>query len=762
IEALVRRGLVCKNIHIRPPTARPRHVNAVRLSMNLDDARKLVPSLVPADAASTVWQATSKYRERVPALPPPQARACVYLREHTDGVTSAELKTALGTTTATLRALEKNEWIVRTRQPNPSSPRAAHLNHIVEFLARENDSVWVSAVYAATDASLADLKKLEAAGIVALETTEFIRDPLAHKTFMPVSPPTLTPEQDAAWQEIKRALDDSLSSSFIPSDVSPKRLYILPSSFLLHGVTGSGKTEIYLDAIDHVLAQGKQAIALIPEISLTPQTLRRFGARFGNRLGVIHSQLSIGERYDTWRRIRDGKIDVVIGPRSALFAPLPRLGLVVLDEEHDASYKSDVEFPHSPAYHARQVALEMARTQNVVVILGSATPDVETYANAVGSQHAAQRGELKLLELPQRVIAHETERAPVRYQELPPVEIVDMRAELVQGNRSMFSRALRAALDETLVRGEQAILFLNRRGTAQAVVCRDCGHVVKCPRCNNPYTLHTFGDQTARELVCHHCGKHGAIPRHCPNCGSTRIRGLGVGTEKLEDAVRAEFPRARTLRWDRDVTQGKEAHAEILETFLRGEANVLIGTQMIAKGLDLPRVTLVGVVNADISLFLPDFRAAERTFQLLTQVAGRAGRSALGGRALLQTYNPEHYAIQTAARHAYHDFYQREIEFRRVAAYPPARPLTRLLFTGASVKIAREASETLARLLSDRIRRHGILDVEMIGPAPAFFAKLRGKYRQHILLKGKGARDLLALYPLPYGWRIDVDPLDLL
>jgi primosomal protein N' (replication factor Y) len=523
----------------------------------------------------------------------------------------------------------------------------------------------------------------------------------------------------------------------------------------LHGVTGSGKTEIYLDAIAHTLAQGKQAIALIPEIALTPQTIRRFGARFGERIGILHSRLSVGERFDTWRRIRNGEIDVVIGPRSALLAPLPRLGIIVVDEEHDASYKSDVEFPHMPAYHAREVALQMARAQNIVVILGSATPDVETFDRA-------RRGELQLLELPQRVIAHEKNDAPVRYQELPPVEIVDLRLELKRGNRSMFSQALRDALNETLARGEQAILFLNRRGTAQTVVCRDCGHVVKCPRCNNPYTLHTFGDQTARHLVCHHCGKQGAMPRKCPTCGSTRIRGLGVGTEKLEQAVRDEFPRAQTLRWDMDVTQGKDAHQEILDAFLRGDANVLIGTQMIAKGLDLPRVTLVGAVNADTGLFLPDFRAAERTFQLLTQVAGRAGRSALGGRAILQTYNPEHYAIQTAAKHAYHEFFEREMSFRRAAGYPPARALTRLLFTGDSAKIAQDAAQTLTRLLQDRVRRHGILDIELIGPAPAFFAKLRGKHRQHLLLKGKGAHELLSLYPLPHGWRVDVEPLDLL
>ena len=735
-ETLVRRGLINKTARVRPPNAKPRYLKTARLLMPIENARAKISELARADASTTTWSLSEKFQELIPALSPPQARACVYIREHGNAVTSSALEAALGTTSATLRELEKEGWLVRDAAPNLASAPAARLNAIIEFLARETDAVWVSEIYAAAQCTLADLKKLERAGIVAIEDTEFIRDPLAHKTFLPVIPPTLTHAQNAAWQHIQRALD-------APGG----------SAFLLHGVTGSGKTEIYLDAIAHALAQNKQAIALVPEISLTPQTIRRFGARFGERIGIIHSQLSPGERYDTWRRIRDEKIDVVIGPRSALFAPLSRLGIIVIDEEHDASYKSDVEFPHMPAYHARAVALEIARTRNVVVILGSATPDVATYERA-------QRGELQLLTLPQRVIAHEKQNAPVRYQELPPVEIVDLRAELKQGNRSMFSQSLRAAMDETLARGEQAILFLNRRGTAQAVVCRDCGHVVKCSRCNNPYTLHTFGDQTARDLVCHHCGKHSAMPRKCPKCSSARIRGLGVGTEKLEEAVRAEFPRAVTLRWDTDVTQGKDAHAEILDAFLSGEANVLIGTQMIAKGLDLPRVTLVGVVNADTSLFLPDFRAAERTFQLLTQVAGRAGRSALGGRAILQTYNPEHYAIQTAARHAYNEFFERELAFRRAAAYPPVRPLTRLLFTGDSPKIAQDASEALAVLLRDRVRRFGILDIDILGPVPAFFAKLRGKHRRQILLKGKGARELLALYPLAQGWRIDTDPMD--
>lgn len=737
-DSLVRRGLITKSTRVRPPAAKPLLVDKVRLITDPAAATVRIRALVPPDRNAAMWTLSSAYHELVPALPVPQARACVYLREHGGTATTQELETTLGTTMATLHDLEKAGWVVRTAPPNLNSPLALRLNAVIALLAQTH-SLRVNTVYAGTNATLGDLRKLQRAGIVEIETVQVLRDPLADRTFVPVPPPTLTREQDAVWQEIRRALDEPIPNS----------------AFLLHGVTGSGKTEIYLEAIAHTLSNNRQAIALIPEIALTPQTIRRFGARFGERLGIIHSQLSVGERYDTWRRIRDGEIDVVIGPRSALFAPLPRLGIIVLDEEHDSSYKSSVEFPHMPAYHAREVALHIARAQNVVVLLGSATPDVETFDRA-------RRGELRLLELPQRVIAHESNDAPVRYQELPPVEIVDLRTELKRGNRSMFSESLRVALNETLARGEQAILFLNRRGTAQTVVCRDCGYVVKCPRCQNPYTLHTFGDPTTRALVCHHCGRHGTMPRVCPNCGGTRIRGLGAGTEKLEQAVRAEFPNALTLRWDMDVTQGKDAHEEILDAFLRGDANVLIGTQMIAKGLDLPRVTLVGALNADTALFLPDFRAAERTFQLLTQVAGRAGRSALGGRAILQTYNPEHYAIQTAARHAYREFFEREMSFRRSAAYPPTRALTRLLFTGDSAKMAQEASQTLARLLQDRVRRDGILDVELIGPAPAFFVKLRGRYRQHILLKGNGAQQLLASYPLPHGWRVDVDPLDLL
>lgn len=791
VNTLVDRGVLSKRTNVRPATARPRRVDTMRLTVPRETARAVIASLdrrtavlralaaanapltqkelvaqtrvgeatlvrlekeglVERSARSSRYALTPAYVDEVPALPAAQARVCVYLREHDGSATGEELERVLEISALTLSSLREHGWIEKIQEPSrivlrdsrqvPAlSPGHARLLAVVDLLAQEPQPMWVSALYAATDAKRADLEKLEQLGLAELDSTEIVRDPLAGRTFTPTAPPTLTSEQQAAWAEIDRALTDLERGG----------------AFLLFGVTGSGKTEIYLDAIDKVLAHGKQAIALVPEISLTPQTIRRFGARFGERIGVIHSRLSEGERFDTWRRIRDGKIDVVIGARSALFSPLPRLGLVVLDEEHDASYKNDVEFPNQPGYHARELALEMARAHGIVTILGSATPDVETFARA-------QRGELRLLELPQRVIAHETDTAPVRYQELPPVEIVDLRAELKEGNRSVFSRALKGALEETLARGEQAILFLNRRGSASAYVCRDCGQAVRCVRCANPYTLHMYGDETAKELVCHHCGKRANIPRRCPNCGSTRIRGLGLGTEKLEENVRQEFPAARPLRWDFDVTQGKDAHEILLEKFVRGEANVLIGTQMIAKGLDLARVTLVGVINADTGLYLPDFRASERTFQLLTQVAGRAGRSARGGKAIVQSYTPEHYAIQLAAGHDFAEFFKRELAFRREAGYPPFRPLIRLLYSSENARQAREASEAFGAQLQERIRREGLLDVEVIGPAPAFFQRLRGRYRHHILLKGKGAHDLLAAYPPPPNWRIDVEQLDVL
>ena len=634
---------------------------------------------------------------------------------------------------------------------------------VVDFLRGESGAVWVSAVYAETDCTRADLQKLEAAGVVALEEEEVWRDSLAERVFDVVEPPKLTLEQERAFQQIISGFRFQVSSG------QPETLNLKPETFLLHGVTGSGKTEIYMRALAEIIAQGKQGIVLVPEISLTPQTIRRFGARF-KRVAVVHSQLSIGERYDTWRRCRDGLVDVVIGARSALFAPLPNLGLIAMDEEHDPSYKQ-AEMPH---YHAREVALELARRVGATVIFGDATPDVETY-------YRATRGEFTLLELPKRVMGHRAvieheasqfairnsqlavheagaDYAEARYLELPPVEIVDLRAELKVGNRSMFSRALQREMARVLAAREQVILFLNRRGTATFILCRDCGHVFKCRRCDNPMTFHGSGDQ----LVCHHCNRRERVPTKCPQCGGARIRYFGVGTEKVEAEIQAMFPKARTLRWDWDVTRGKESHEAILEKFTMRQADILIGTQMIAKGLDMPFVTLVGVISADTSLNLPDFRAGERTFQLLTQVAGRAGRSILGGKVIVQTYNPDHYAIVAASAHDYRSFYEREIAFRREQGYPPFNRLIRLLYSHANDKRAQEESARMFGVLQTRIAQRGLPSLDLIGPAPAFFHRVRGGYRYQIILRGQDPHALIADLALPLGWRVDVDPVSVL
>ncbi len=748
---------------------------------------------------------TSRYSQDLPARPAAQARTLVYLRERATPVPTAELRNAIKASALVLRALEAKGYIERTctepavllkLEPRAAIEQAKRLRKtgryaaIVDYLRAEKEPVWISAVYAATGCSRGDLQKLAAAGVVTLEEQEVWRDPLASRAFEVVEPPVLTPGQQAVWQEIvtelhrfrlqsyglpvtssKLRVSELQGSAEQPETLKPAALK--PAVFLLHGVTGSGKTEIYLRALAETVAQGRQGIVLVPEIALTPQTIRRFGARF-KRLAVLHSRLSLGERYDTWRRCRDGHIDLVIGSRSALFAPLPRLGLIVLDEEHEPAYKQE----SAPHYHARQVAIEWARRVGATVILGSATPDVETY-------YRATRGEFKLLELPQRIMGHRgviestlaefglrganlavrevsTGYRDARYLDLPPVQVVDLRAELKAGNRSIFSRALQQELAHTLVRREQAILFLNRRGAATFVLCRDCGNVFRCKRCDSPMTYHLTGQGLGGLLICHHCNRRDRVPSRCPACGSVRIRYFGVGTQRVEEEIHALFPKARTLRWDFDVTRGKESHEALLERFVQHQADILIGTQMIAKGLDLPLVTLVGVVSADTSLNLPDFRAGERTFQLLTQVAGRAGRSILGGRVILQTYNPEHYAVQAASQHDYRTFYARERAFREEQGYPPFRRLIRLLFVHPNEKRCVEETTRLHRALSQRIAQLGLPALDFIGPAPAFFQRVRGEYRYQLIARGRDPHALLADITLPLGWRVDVDPASVL
>jgi primosomal protein N' (replication factor Y) len=623
---------------------------------------------------------------------------------------------------------------------------------IIEFLRDEGEPVDVSWVYAETGCTRYHLNKLAEREIVAFDAEQTWRDPLADETFVPDTPPTLTSDQQTVWETVKSHIESHESQVF-----------------LLHGVTGSGKTEIYLRAVAEVLARGQQAIVLVPEISLTPQTAHRFGARFGQRIAILHSALTAGERYDAWRRARAGLVDVVIGPRSALFSPLPSLGLIVLDEEHDDSYKQSAP---PPRYHARDAALELARLTNAPVILGSATPSLESY-------YRAQRGEFKLLEMPRRIMGHagrlydlqaryEIPRtryrtlrdapAEVLYRSLPPVQIVDLRAELRAGNRSIFSRALQRAMNEALGRDEQVILFLNRRGTATFVLCRDCGYVARCPSCDTPLTYH---GPRAR-LVCHYCNHREPQPDRCPQCESKRIRYFGLGTERVEKTIHQRWPDVRTLRWDRDTTRNYAAHAAILDLFSTGLAHVLVGTQMIAKGLDLPLVTVVGVISADTALNLPDFRSGERTFQLLTQVAGRAGRGLLGGRVILQTYHPDHYAVVAAAAHNYGKFAARELGFRREQGYPPYRRLVKLTYEDVSLSRARAEAETLSQALRDLLTRQGLPTTDVIGPVPPFFAQLRGRHRWQILLRHPDPAEFLRGIPMPPGWRVDVDPVSVL
>jgi primosomal protein N' (replication factor Y) len=638
----------------------------------------------------------------------------------------------------------------RVQSLGTAGSKAAQRRHaIIETLIAEGEPIEVTWIYAETGASLTDLRTLEEAGLIALSESEVWRDPLAQLDFVPSQPPRLTSDQRGVWDQIAEQFQHPQGESALP--------------FLLHGVTGSGKTEIYLRAVAEALALNQGAIVLVPEIALTPQTIRRFAARFSGQVGLIHSQLSMGERYDTWRRCRSGELKVVVGPRSALFTPMPSIRLIILDESHDESYKEEGQ---APRYHARETALAYAKILNAICILGSATPDITT-------MYRSQQGELRYLSLPQRILGHhqriqgQATRLGITSSyklaegeadsiDLPPVRIVDMRQELRAGNVSIFSRALQKNLAETLHAGHQAILFLNRRGTSTYVFCRDCGETLKCRQCDTPLTYH----QNLEQLLCHHCGYHRSLPNQCPQCSSTRIKFFGAGTQSIEAAVEDLFPGVRTIRWDWDTTRSKGSHDIILANFAAHKADILIGTQMIAKGLDLPLVTLVGVVSADTGLNLPDYRAAERTFQILTQVAGRAGRSLLGGKVVLQTYQPEHYAIQAASRHDYQSFYDQERGYRQKLGYPPYQRLARLLFRHHSNEYAQNEAHRMAGQIRSTIERAEI-KADLIGPVPCFFMKLRGEYRWQMLLRSKNPGQFIP-QEIPEGWFVDIDPVSVL
>ena len=485
---------------------------------------------------------------------------------------------------------------------------------------------------------------------------------------------------------------------------------------LLHGVTGSGKTEIYMQLIEHVIMEGKQAIVLVPEISLTPQIMERFISRFGKRVSVTHSRLSLGERLDQWRKARDGEISIIIGPRSALFMPFSNLGVIVMDECHESSYISDV----TPKYHTREVARKLSELTGALLVMGSATPDIDSY-------HRAVTGEFLLLQLKERT----------KGSRLPEVFVTDMRKELEDGNRSAFGLPLQQAIRENLEKGQQTMLFLNRRGYSTFVSCRKCGKALTCPSCNVSYTYHA----SDKALVCHYCGKEVPVPKTCPSCGSHYIRYFGTGTQKIEEETRRLFPEASILRMDADTTTGKNGHARILELFGKGKADILIGTQMIAKGHDFPNVTLVGILAADLSLNLGTYQAAENCFQLITQAAGRAGRGELPGQVFIQTYQPENHAIRMAAAQDYEGFYQEEILLRQAMEYPPFSHIFSVLITGEMEQEVILAAQRLGAFMNHYAERAGCT---VVGPAPAPLPKFRGEFRWQIFAKGTDAERLKA------------------
>jgi primosomal protein N' (replication factor Y) len=614
---------------------------------------------------------------------------------------------------------------------------------VMEFVLKEPMGVVIPVVNAISGAQPGDYQRLVEAGLLRFGETEIIRDPLDRLEGIIHYPPELTNEQQAAWKIISLQIEKSHWEKPI----------------LLHGVTGSGKTELYLRAVQQVLEVGKSALILVPEISLTPQTVQRFQARFPGRVGIIHSKLSDGERFDTWRRVRSGDLSVIVGPRSALFAPFQKLGLIVIDEAHDDSYfQDDLE----PRYSALRAARAYSRICQSVIIYGSATPGIEL-------MYQAKQENWPLLSLPGRVLAHrkavtlqievghlETD-GEAAYLPLPNVSVVDMRTELKEGNRSIFSRKLKETLQATLAAGHQAMLFLNRRGSATYVFCRSCGSRLNCPRCDLSLTFH--GDENL--LICHHCNYKRQMPKKCPQCQSVQIRQFGTGTERVEQEVLKQFPEARVIRMDSGVTRLKGSHELLLKQFANRQADILVGTQMVAKGIDLPFVTFVGVVLADVGLGLPDFRAAERSFQILTQVAGRAGRSPLGGSVVFQTYVPDEYAIQKASRHDFWGFYTQELALRKKLGYPPYSRLIRLEFRHSKEDQARLMAERMAEKLGFWIQAGKFRQSDWIGPVPCFYQRLDGIYRWQIILRGPKPVDIIRDQDLGEAI-VTVDPVSLL
>ena len=580
---------------------------------------------------------------------------------------------------------------------NQISNRAKKQKVLIEWMMQHvGETMDPDTLYKETNTSSAVLQALIELGAAKFIQEEVYRDPFSKEVGHTKSL-NLTEEQSTALQKITTAMENHQTETF-----------------LLHGITGSGKTEVYLQAISKCLNDGKEAIVLVPEISLTPQMTERFRSRFGELVAVMHSGLSVGEKYDEWRKVHQGKVKVVVGARSAIFAPFENVGIIILDEEHESTYKQE----DNPRYHARDVAIWRGEYHKCPVILGSATPSLESYARA-------KKNVYSLLTLKERAMK----------QALPTVHIVDLREELKKGNRSMFSQELLESIESRLNKKEQTVLFLNRRGYSSFVLCRDCGTVLQCQNCDISLTYHRSNEK----CKCHYCGYEIYVPKTCPQCQSEHIRFFGTGTQKVEEELYKFFPHARVLRMDVDTTKTKGSHEQILEAFGEGKADILLGTQMIAKGLDYPNITLVGVLSADTSLHLPDFRSAEKTFQLLTQVSGRAGRHEKKGEVVIQTYTPEHYAIELSKDQFYEPFYEREMMMRHQAGYPPYYYLALVQVSHEDVMMAADYAQKCVEWLRSNLS----FNVSIIGPTAAGISRLQNRYRYQCLIKYKIEPELI-------------------
>jgi primosomal protein N' (replication factor Y) len=617
----------------------------------------------------------------------------------------------------------KFEKVIHYKGGEPAKPLSKKQVEILQWVEARGE-VFYSELNKMFKSPSKAIQLLESSGLIATSNREVIRDLSGHPELKAYPKPELTSHQEAVLNEILKGIR---SKRFSP--------------FLIHGVTGSGKTEIYLRAIEEVLHQGREAIVLVPEISLTPQLLSRFKGRFGENLSLLHSRLGRGERYDQWRRIWKGEVKIALGARSAIFAPFRNLGIIIVDEEHEPSYKQEEKLK----YHARDLAVVRAKQEEVTLLLGSATPSLESF-------HNAERGKFRLLSLPERI-----EGKP-----LPRVEVVDMKRE-----GGLLSEKVRAALQKNIEDKRQSLLFLNRRGFANFILCPDCGLTFKCPNCSVTLTYHLRD----RSLQCHYCDYRIPAPGDCPQCMGHRLRGVGIGTERLEQEINLIFPGAQVSRMDRDTTSRRRAHQQILKGLESGDIDILVGTQMIVKGHDFPNVTFVGVISADTALHFPDFRSSERTFQLLTQVAGRAGRGKAFGEVVIQTYNPDHYSILKAKDHDFIGFYQEESQFRKALDYPPFSRLINFRLTGNTERRTKAAAEEVGKIGKSLLKTRYRKGIEILGPSAAPFAKMKGRYRWQMLAKGKSPQLLhqfaqeLALLVEEYtkgkgvNLDIDVDPV---